>query len=60
MDSLGVTHISSAKTTLSIVQQVYTPSEKPPERSLPDVVRDILWRIFRFLFGSLAFMVLGD
>jgi len=60
LDSLGITHITSFRTTLRVIQQVYTPAARSPERGPIEVALNILREIFRFFFGSFGFSVLSD
>jgi len=60
LDSLGVTHVTSFKTTLRVIQPSPSPALTRPERSPTQVVLDMLWGIFRFFFGSFGFTVSSD
>jgi hypothetical protein len=51
-DSFSVSHVSSATTPLIIIPHTSAPSEKMPKRGLVDILMDLLWSVFRFLFGS--------
>lgn len=52
LDSLGVSHIDSAKTTLEVIEPVRTPAPSTTERNPIQIVINALWGIFRFFFGS--------
>ncbi|MEM3003774.1 MAG: hypothetical protein QXK96_00555 [Candidatus Bathyarchaeia archaeon] len=51
-DSFSVDHVSSASASLTIIPRTSAPSERMPTRSLVDTLMDLLWSVFRFLFGS--------
>ncbi len=53
-DSFSVNHVNSVTSIVRVVPRVITPAEIIPAKGPLDILIDILWRLFRFFFGSSA------
>lgn len=52
LDSFNVNHVSSSTTSVRVIQRSFTPSVASISKGPIDIAIDMLWGIFRLLFGS--------